>query len=147
MIIKTHKIKDTAILPTYGTNYSAGLDLYACIDNDVTINPNAIVLIDTKLIIEIPTGYYGAICSRSGLTLKHGIIVPNAPGVIDSDYRGEIKVILHNISDTPFTIVYGMRIAQMIIMKYENVSFEECKLDKISETVRGENGFGSTHFV
>ena len=146
MEIKVYKLSDSSRIPTYGTEQSAGLDLYSCTDEDVIINPSDIVLISTKLIIEIPDGYYGAICSRSGLSLNHGIVVPNSPGIIDSDYRGELKVILHNISKKSFTITSGMRIAQMIIMKYSKATFAECGINDMTETIRGEGGFGSTSY-
>jgi dUTP pyrophosphatase len=139
MFIKTHP---EACIPTQGTTGSAGYDLKS-IEN-VIIDPNERVLVKTGLILEIPNGYEGQIRSRSGLAINHGIVVLNAPGTIDSDYRGEIKVILYNMGDKSFTIEPGLRIAQLVIAPYTSCDFEETK--NLNSTNRGEGGFGSTGF-
>ncbi|MBR1944553.1 MAG: dUTP diphosphatase [Alphaproteobacteria bacterium] len=140
--MKIQKLSSKATIPVIGTTNSAGYDLVACIDNDIEIKPNEFILVPTGIAIEIPNGYFGVVCSRSGLACKYGIHVLNAPGIIDSDYRGEIKCILHNCSNDVFTVKNGTRIAQLIIMKHETVNWIET--DGLSDTGRGKNGFGST---
>lgn len=135
--------KSSNPLPKYQTVGSSGLDLHANIDNPITLNKNDIVLVPTGLFIEIPEGYEAQIRSRSSLALKNGIFCLNSPATIDSDYRGELKIILASLTDTPFTINHGDRIAQMVFAKVEKVSFEE--VDSLSDTQRGEGGFGSTN--
>ncbi|WP_304333331.1 dUTP diphosphatase [Brachyspira innocens] len=130
-------------LPKYQTEGSSGLDLHANLDKSITLNKNDIVLVPTGLFIEIPEGYEAQIRSRSSLALKNGIFCLNSPATIDSDYRGELKIILASLTDTPFTINHGDRIAQMVFAKVEKIDFEE--VDSISETQRGEGGFGSTN--
>lgn len=142
MEIRIKKLSKNSIIPALGTTNSAGYDLYACINNDICISPNEIILIPTGIAIEIPNSYFGMICSRSGLAAKYGIYILNSPGIIDSDYRGEIKCVLHNSSNSIFTVKNGTRIAQLIIMKYENIKFVES--ETLSDTSRGFNGFGST---
>ncbi|HPQ07717.1 MAG TPA: dUTP diphosphatase [Bacteroidia bacterium] len=129
-------------LPKYQTPLSAGMDLVANLDAPVTLMPLERQLIPTGLYIALPEGYEAQIRPRSGLALKHGITVLNSPGTIDADYRGEIKVILINLSNTPFVINDGERIAQMIIAKHEVVEWEA--VEELDETSRGEGGFGST---
>ncbi|PLX34277.1 MAG: dUTP diphosphatase [Clostridiales bacterium] len=129
-------------LPEYKTLDSAGLDLKACIADSVTIGPLQRLLIPTGLFIEIPKGFEGQIRARSGLAIKHGIGLVNGIGTIDSDYRGEIKIALVNISNDEFTINNGDRIAQLVINKYERVELVE--VETIDETERGSGGFGST---
>lgn len=129
-------------LPFYSTNGSAGMDIRAFIPNSVTIEPFERVLIPTGLHVSLPTGCEIQIRPRSGMALKHGITVLNTPGTIDSDYRGDIGVILINLSDTPYTVYNGDRIAQMVVNVYENVDWEE--IDSLSDTERGEGGFGHT---
>jgi dUTP pyrophosphatase len=128
-------------LPRYQTQGSAGLDLQANID--AVINPTEIVLVPTGLYLEIPQGYEAQIRPRSGLAVKHGITIPNAPGTIDSDYRGEIKVILQNNGKEPFVIKSGDRIAQIVFAKYEQATL--ILSETLTETERGEGGFGSTN--
>jgi dUTP pyrophosphatase len=128
--------------PRYATSGSAGADLKARIDVPVTLHPLQRTLISTELKIEIPRGYEGQIRSRSGLALKHGIMVLNSPGTIDSDYRGQIGVILINLGEKPFTIENGMAIAQLVIAPVIQPTF--IRQITLSETVRGEGGFGST---
>ena len=130
-------------LPKYQTPGYSGIDLHANIDEPITLNKNDIVLIPTGLFIEIPEGYEAQVRSRSSLALKNGIFCLNSPATIDSDYRGELKVILASLTDTPFTINKGDRIAQMVFAKVEKISFEET--DSLSDTQRGEGGFGSTN--
>jgi dUTP pyrophosphatase len=132
--------KDKNLLPKYQTKFSAGVDL--CSIENITINPGEVHAVATGLFLEIPIGYEGQIRSRSGLAMKQ-ITVLNAPGTIDSDYRGEIKVILRNSSHHEFQITYGMRIAQLIFSKYEIVQ-EFIVVDTLDETERGFGGFGST---
>ena len=130
-------------LPKYQTPGSSGLDLHANLDAPITLNKNDIVLVPTGLFIEIPEGYEAQIRSRSSLALKNGIFCLNSPATIDSDYRGELKIILSSLTDKPFTINNGDRIAQMVFAKVEKIDFEE--VDSISNTQRGEGGFGSTN--
>lgn len=134
--------KGSQPIPEYATEQSAGVDLRANIEDDILLEPLNRVLIGTGLYIQLPKGYEAQIRPRSGLAAKHGITVLNSPGTIDADYRGEIKVILVNLSHQSFVINPGERIAQMIITTHEKVEFNV--VDKLDETVRGEGGFGST---
>ncbi len=127
-------------IPEYATIGSAGADLYANIDEDVTVNIGEIKLIPTGIYIKLPIGYEAQIRARSGLSLKHGITLVNGIGTIDSDYRGEIGIILTTLKNEPFTITPGMKIAQMIIAKHEVAEFIE--VEKLDETQRGDGGFG-----
>jgi len=129
-------------LPKYETDHSAGMDLRADINNDVLLKPLERALIGTGLYIELPVGYEAQIRPRSGLALKKGITVLNTPGTIDADYRGEIGVIMVNLSSVEFVIKDGERIAQMIISKHENVSWHEVEV--LNNSSRGEGGFGHT---
>lgn len=140
--VKIKKLNEKAILPTYGSPYAAGADLYACIDEDVTIEPHKTVLIKTGLSMEIPVGFAAFIYARSGLASKRGLAPANKVGVVDCDYRGEVMVALHNHSDIAQTVSVGERVAQLVIAPYYTADFEEC--DELSDTVRGEGGFGST---
>ncbi len=142
MIVKIKKLNQNAKIPTYGSPYSAGADLYACIDNEITIAPNETVLIKTGLAMELSCGYVALIYARSGLATKRGLAPANKVGVVDSDYRGEIMVALHNHSTVPQTVAKDERIAQMVITPYITAEFTEA--DSLSDTVRGEGGFGST---
>lgn len=134
--------KSRHALPEYATEYSAGLDLRANIDTDVTLNPLERALIPTGLYIELPQGYEAQIRPRSGLALKHGLTVLNTPGTIDADYRGEIRVILVNLSNEPFVIKDGERICQMVIAAHARIEWNET--DNLDETARGAGGFGHT---
>jgi len=129
-------------LPEYATPYSAGMDLRANLDAPVTLNPLERKLIPTGIFIELPIGYEAQIRPRSGLAFKHGISIVNTPGTIDADYRGEIKVILVNLSDTAFVVNDGERICQMVIAAHARVEWEET--DTLEETDRGAGGFGHT---
>lgn len=140
--IAIKKLNPSATLPTYGSEYAAGADLYACITEAVTFDPGETKLIPTGLAMEIPVGYAGLIYARSGLASKKGLAPANKVGVIDADYRGEIMVALHNHSTTPVSIEPKERIAQLVITPYLTARFEET--DQLSDTVRGGGGFGST---
>ncbi|MCL2414614.1 MAG: dUTP diphosphatase [Bacteroidales bacterium] len=129
-------------LPAYETKASAGMDLRADLNEDIILKPLERALIPTGLRLELPIGYEAQVRPRSGLAAKHGITVLNSPGTIDADYRGEIKIILVNLSNENFTIKHGERIAQMIIAKHEAVVF--CEVSEVSKTERGEGGFGHT---
>ena len=139
---KVKKLNERAKLPTYGTEFSAGADLYALLDEPVVIEPHKTVLIHTGLAMEIPVGYVGLIYARSGLASKKGLAPANKVGVIDCDYRGEIMVALHNHGNVTQTVEKGERIAQLVIAPYFTADFNE--VEELSETVRGEGGFGST---
>ncbi len=129
-------------LPTYATIDSAGMDLLAAIDQDLVLTAGERVLVPTGVAIALPQGYEAQVRSRSGLAIKNGIIVINAPGTIDADYRGEIKIGLVNMSKEQFVITRGMRIAQMVVAAYAKCHLEE--VTELPATVRGEGGFGST---
>lgn len=129
-------------LPHYETDASAGMDLRANIEEPITLKPLERAIIKTGLFMELPIGYEAQVRPRSGLAAKKGITVLNAPGTIDADYRGEVGVILVNLSNTDFTIENGERIAQMVIAKHERAEWEE--VQELSETLRGAGGFGST---
>mgnify|MGYP001467272237 FL=1 len=129
-------------LPKYETLLSAGMDIRANLDEPITIKPNQRSLIKTGLYISLHDGYEAQIRPRSGLALKKGITVLNSPGTIDADYRGEIGVIIANLSDSDFTIKSGDRIAQMVIAKFEKISWKA--VDKLDDSLRGNKGFGST---
>ena len=140
--IQVKKLKENANLPTRGSAYAAGYDLYACLDEAVTVEAGATVKIGTGLSIAVPEGYFGAIFARSGLATKEGLRPANCVGVADSDYRGEYIVALHNDSAVARTVTPGERIAQLVIMPFLAVDFEEVR--NLEETERGEGGFGST---
>ncbi|MCI6953270.1 MAG: dUTP diphosphatase [Spirochaetia bacterium] len=131
-----------AVLPSYQTKGAAGADICACIETDVVIRVGERVMVPTGLFFEIPQGYEVQVRPRSGLAVKNGVTCLNTPGTIDSDYRGEIKVILINLGQKPFTVKNGDRIAQIVVSPVEQASF--CKVDVLSSTERGEGGFGST---
>ena len=142
MKVNIKKLSDKSTVPTYGSPYSAGADLYACLDEDITINPGDTYLVPTGLAAEIPEGYAGLIYARSGLASKKGLAPANKVGVVDADYRGQIFVALFNHSKTAQTIAHGERIAQLVIAPFLKAEFNET--DELSETIRGEGGFGST---
>ncbi|WP_106292566.1 dUTP diphosphatase [Arcticibacter pallidicorallinus] len=134
--------KSNNALPAYETALSAGMDIRAFITEDIILKPFQRLLIPSGLFIELPKGCEAQIRPRSGLALKHGITVLNSPGTIDADYRGEIKILLINLSDTDFRIQSGDRIAQMIIAKHEQISWEAA--ESLNETSRGTGGYGHT---
>ncbi|MDD3370704.1 MAG: dUTP diphosphatase [Alphaproteobacteria bacterium] len=140
--ITKHPHADNLDLPSYATEHAAGMDLCAAVTADVVLAPGERKLIPTGLSIALPEGYEAQVRPRSGLALKNGIAVLNSPGTIDADYRGEVQIILANLSDQPFTITRGMRIAQMVVAQYSTVSWQ--KVDALPETRRGSGGFGST---
>ena len=129
-------------LPFYATELSAGMDLRADLETPIVLGPLERALVPTGLYIALPPGFEAQVRPRSGLAAKHGVTVLNTPGTIDADYRGEVKVILVNLSNTPFEIVPGERIAQMVVARHERVEWQE--VDALDETARGAGGFGST---
>ena len=141
MKVKVKKLVNSAIIPTFGSVESAGGDLYNA-GEDITVEPSQTVFVGTGLAVEIPIGYVGLVYARSGLATKSGLAPANKVGVIDSDYRGEIKVALFNHSKETRTVLKGERIAQMVITPYLKVEYEE--VEELSSTQRGEGGFGST---
>ncbi len=141
-IVKIKKLDERAIIPTYGSDYAAGVDLYSVSDSELTIKAHETVLVKTGLAMEIPEGYGGFIFARSGLATKKGLAPANKVGVVDADYRGEIMVALHNHTNDDKTIEAHERIAQMVFLPFLKANFEE--VETLSETVRGEGGFGST---
>ena len=142
MNIPIIRLTDTAKIPERGSNEAAGYDLSADITSDITISPGDTCLLGTGVSMSIPDGYYGGVYARSGLAYKEGLRLANCTGVIDSDYRGEIKVPIHNDSKVERVIQPGQKIAQIIISPYLAVTFSE--VDSLNDTVRGEDGFGST---
>ena len=142
MTVEIKKLNCNARIPTRGSDYAAGYDLYACIDSPITIAPHTTEKIGTGISCAIPDGYFGAVFARSGLASKQGLRPANCVGVCDSDYRGEYIVALHNDSDEERTVSSGDRIAQLVIIPFQSVEFNVC--DELPETVRGSGGFGST---
>lgn len=140
--IRVKKLKEKAILPTYGSAEAAGADLYACLDKNIVINPGESAFVPTGLAMEIPQGYAGLIYARSGLACKRNLAPANKVGVVDSDYRGEFMVVLHNHGSTPQEIAYGERIAQLVITPVFTPGFIE--VTELSDTGRSAGGFGST---
>lgn len=141
MQIRIRRLHPDAILPAYahGPEEDAGMDLHA--NSDVTLEPRKPVAVSTGLAVEIPSGYEGQVRPRSGLALRHAVSMPNAPGTIDPGYRGELRVLMINLGDTPYEVKKGDRIAQMIVARYEAVQWVETEL---AESNRGEGGFGSS---
>ena len=142
MRIRIKKTDEKAIIPTYGTEFSAGADLYALLDSSIEIAPHETCFVHTGISVEIPEGYCGLVFARSIMGEKRGLAPANKVGVIDADYRGEIMVTLHNHSEKVATVDPGERIAQLAIVPFLKAEFEEC--DDLSDTVRGAGGFGST---
>lgn len=140
--IRVKKLKEAAILPTYGSVEAAGADLYACLSDDVIVQPGTSAFIPTGLSMEIPKGCAGLIYARSGLACKRGLAPANKVGVVDSDYRGEFMVVLHNHSSEIQTVCHGERIAQLVITPVFTPGF--CEVDELSDTKRASGGFGST---
>lgn len=136
------KLSPQASVPSYQTPGAAGMDLCACLTEPVRLAPGAIVLVPTGLAVAIPEGFEGQVRARSGLATKHGIGLPNAPGTIDSDYRGELRVALINLSKDPFEVTHGMRIAQLVISPVAQA--EILVVEELDSTARGVGGFGST---
>lgn len=141
MQTKISLVDPKAIAPKYATPCSAGADVFARIDEEITVWPGTRALVPTKIKIAIPDGCCGLLLGRSGLALKHGICLANGVGLIDSDYRGELGVILQNNGGEPFKVKDGMRIAQLVIVQYQQTRFKQ---DSLDDTIRGQGGFGST---
>ncbi len=142
MKVNIKKLDERAIIPTYGTEFSAGADLYAVLDAELTINPHETVLVHTGISLEVPEGYAGLIYARSGLASKKGLAPANKVGVVDADYRGEVMVALHNHGDKAQVISHGERIAQFVIAPFLKAEF--VLSEELSDTQRGQGGFGST---
>lgn len=142
MEVRIKKLAENAVIPTYGSEFSAGADLYACLEEAVTIEPGSTYLVKTGLAMEIPEGFAGLIYARSGLASKKGLAPANKVGVVDADYRGEIMVALHNHSNVAATVEPGERIAQMVIAPFLKAEYNV--VEELSDTVRGAGGFGST---
>ncbi len=142
MKVRFIKLDDRAVVPTYGSASAAGADLYALAGEDIVIPPHKTVMIHTGLAMELPEGYCGLIFARSGIATKRGLAPANKVGVVDSDYRGEFMVALHNHSDESATVAGGERIAQLVITPYLRAEFTES--DSLTDTDRGAGGFGST---
>ena len=140
--VNIKKLNENAVIPTYGSEFSAGADLYACSDAPIVIEAGKTVLVHTGIAMEIPVGYVGLVFARSGLASKKGLAPANKVGVIDSDYRGEIMVALHNHGTIPQTISDGERIAQIVFAPYYAAEFSV--VDELDDTTRGAGGFGST---
>lgn len=142
MKINIKRLTETAILPDRGSAYAAGYDLFADLQENVEIQPHETKMIGTGLAMEIPEGYFGGIFARSGLSSKEGLRPANCVGVVDADYRGEVKVALHNDGEVVREIKAGQKIAQLVVVPFLGVEFDE--VNELSETVRGVGGFGST---
>lgn len=142
MKIRIKKLDSRAVIPTLGSEFSAGSDLYAVLDEDISIEPFETVFIHTGLAVEIPEGYAGLVYARSGLASKKGLAPANKVGVVDADYRGELMVALHNHSKTAQTVSNGERVAQLVITPFLKAEYVES--EELSDTVRGSGGFGST---
>jgi len=140
--VNIKKLDEKAIIPSYGSEYAAGADLYACLEETVTIESGETVFIKTGIAMEVPIGFAGLVYARSGLASKKGLAPANKVGVVDSDYRGEIMVALHNHSKVSAVVEPGERIAQMVITPF--LTAEYTQVDELEETERGEGGFGST---
>lgn len=140
--VHVKKLRENAILPTYGSSEAAGADLYACLTEPIDIHPGTSVFVPTGLAMEIPKGYAGLIYARSGLACKRGLAPANKVGVVDSDYRGEFMIVLHNHGTQTQTISHGDRIAQLVITPVLTPSFE--LVEELDHTQRAEGGFGST---
>lgn len=140
--VRFKKLTGTAIVPTKATAFSAGYDLYVDTDRDIEIQPGEVMPFYTGISFEIPDGYFGQIHSRSGLSTKHGLVLANGVGVVDSDYRGNVGVPIRNVSDRPVTVMAHERVAQIIFQKVPDVGMYEA--DMLTKTERGNSGFGST---
>ena len=140
--VEIKKLRPEAQLPTRGSQQAAGYDLHACLSSDLAIAPGATVLVGTGLAFALPQGYFGGVFARSGLSVKQGLRPANCVGVIDSDYRGECMVALHNDSAVPCEICPGDRIAQLVVIPYLELDFQEAQ--ELDVTARGAGGFGST---
>ena len=142
MDVRIKKLNDLAKIPTRGSKFSAGYDLYAATDYDIQILPHSTVKIGTGLAMDLPYGYFGAIFARSGIATKRGLRPANCVGVCDFDYKGEYIVAVHNDSNETMTVLAGERIAQLILLPYQDIDFKE--VDELAKTDRGDSGFGHT---
>ena len=145
MNVKIKKLNDKALLPAYETEHAAAMDVRACLDEPKILQPLERAMIPTGLAFEIPVGYEMQIRARSGLSIKHGITMVNGVGTIDADYRGELNILVINLGQEPFVVEPDMRIAQLLISKFDKISWNIT--EELSETDRGAGGFGSTGFV
>lgn len=145
MEVKVKKLNEKAILPAYQTEHAAAMDIHACLDAPMVVQPLQRFMVPTGLAVEVPVGYEMQIRARSGMSIKYGITMVNGVGTIDADYRGELSILMINLSQDVFTIEPGMRIAQMLVQKYKKIVWQLS--DELSETDRGEGGFGSTGFI
>ena len=145
MDVKIKKLNEKAILPAYETEDAAAMDVRACLDESKILQPLERAMIPTGLAFEIPVGYEMQVRARSGLSIKHGITMVNGIGTIDADYRGELNILVINLGQEPFEIEPDMRIAQLLISKFDRISWNT--VEELSETKRGAGGFGSTGFV
>ena len=144
MDVKVKKLKENAVLPAYQTEHAAAMDIQACLDAPMTLQPLERAMVPTGLAFEIPEGHEMQVRARSGLSIKHGITMVNGIGTIDADYRGELNILVINLGQEAFVIEPGMRIAQILVTRYEKISWQLS--EELSETDRGEGGFGSTGF-
>lgn len=142
MKINVKKLSDTAVLPEQGSTFAAGYDLFADVDEAIEIEPHKTAMVPTGLAMEIPEGYFGGIFARSGLASKEGLRPANCVGVVDADYRGEVKVALHNDGEVVRTVLPRQKVAQLVVVPFLSVEFDE--VEALSDTVRGVGGFGST---
>lgn len=142
MHIQIVKLRDSATLPTYQTELSAGMDLAADLGQPLTLKPGERALIPTGLALALPAGYEAQVRARSGLSWRHGLTMANGVGTIDADFRGELKVLVVNTGAEPFTVEHGMRIAQLVIARYERISWQQ--VDELDDTERGSGSFGHT---
>ena len=142
MDVRIKKLNDLAKIPTRGSKFSAGYDLYAATDEDIQIPSHSTVKIGTGLAMDLPYGYFGAIFARSGIATKRGLRPANCVGVCDFDYKGEYIVAVHNDSNETMTVLAGERIAQLILLPYQDIDFKE--VDELAKTDRGDSGFGHT---
>ena len=140
--VRYQKLDERAVEPRYGSADAAGADLYAVMDEPLTLQPGQTALVRTGLAVEIPAGFVGLVCARSGLATKRGLAPANKVGVIDADYRGEILISLHNHSGEPQTVEHGERVAQLLLVPYLTAAYEQA--DSLTDTDRGAGGFGST---
>lgn len=144
MEVKIKKLRTNALLPEYQTEHAAAMDVHACLDTPMTLRPLERAMVPTGLAIEIPVGFEMQVRARSGLSIKHGLALVNGIGTIDADYRGELNILMINLGQESFVIEPGMRVAQLLLSKYDKISWQVTEV--LSETVRGESGFGSTGF-
>jgi len=144
MEVKVKKLNPKAILPEYQTKHSAAMDAHACLDEPMTLQPLQRAMVPTGIAFELPEGYEMQVRARSGLSIKHGIAMVNGVGTIDADYRGELNILVINLGQEAFTIEPDMRIAQLVINRYEKITWQ--LTEDLSETARGTGGFGSTGF-